>query len=392
MTQTNGNARLKLALLVNTISPARLPLYRGLASHFDLVLLHGGSESNRKMWQKTDQMIPGAKVKKAWGWQLRIPRNTGGKAFDYRYLHITPGYLWHLFHFRPDIVISNEMGLRTIFALVYGTLFRKPVWVWWGGTLHTERDLGRIKRFVRKIITQWATKWISYGRSSTEYLLHLGVQDKQILEIQNSVDEQRFHMGVKPIERYAQRPVLLHVGQFTRRKGIGLLLQAAACVQRERQKFSLVFVGSGPERAVAEKLTKSLGLKNVYFEPSRDPVAMPAVYRAADVLVFPTLEDVWGLVANEALLCGIPVLCSQYAGCSRELFDDESIFDPENPNEFTAKLRLAVAGQLPAPEPSRLRTTSQLLFQLVEALLQSAVRTSSLTVNERHILNSQTRL
>ena len=289
--QITKNSHFKLALLVNTISPARLPLYRGLASHFDLLLLHGGSESNRETWRKTDQMIPGAKVKKAWGWQFRIPRNAGGKAFDYRYLHITPGYLWHLFRFRPDIVVSNEMGLRTIFALLYGTLFRKPVWVWWGGTLHTERSVGRIKRFVRGIISRWAVNWISYGRSSTEYLVNLGISRARILEIQNSADEQRFHIGPKTLERYVQRPVLLHVGQFTRRKGIELLLQAAARAQRDGQKFSLVFVGSGPENTAAEKLTRSLGLKNVYFELSRDPVAMPAVYRSANALVFPTLED-----------------------------------------------------------------------------------------------------
>src|SRR5262252_1955346 len=324
MIRTSKNSRCKLALLVNTISPARLPLYNGLAAQFDLLLLHGGNESNRGSWRKTNQKIPDATIRKAWGWQLRIPRKLEGKTFDYRYLHITPGYLWHLLRFRPDILISNEMGLRTVVALVYGTIFRKPVWVWWAGTLHTEQGIGNTKRLLRNVISRWTKHWISYGRSSTEYLVQLGVDRNRILELQNSVDERHFLAGPKPLERYSQRPVLLHVGQFTRRKGIELLLQASAAAQREGMRFSLVFVGSGPQKAEAERLTERLGLKNVYFELSRDPIAMPAVYRAADALIFPTLEDVWGLVANEAILCGIPVLCSKYAGCSHELFEEAS--------------------------------------------------------------------
>ena len=371
MIRAAKSTRSKLALLVNTISPARLPLYKGLASHFDLLLLHGGEESNRGSWRNTSQMIPEARVRKAWGWQLRIPRKLKEKTFDYRYLHITPGYLWHLLRFRPDILISNEMGLRTIIALLYGTLFRKPVWVWWGGTLHTERGIGKTKRLVRNVISRWAKHWISYGLSSTEYLVQLGIDRERILEIQNSVDERRFVTGPKPLERYLQRPVLLHVGQFTRRKGIELLLQASAHAQREGERFSLVFVGSGPEKTEAEKLTERLGLKNVYFELARDPIAMPSVYREADAFIFPTLEDVWGLVANEAILCGLPVLCSKYAGCSHELFEEASIFDPEDEVEFAAKLRLAISGRLPGPDSSRLRTTPQLLSTLVTSLEQS---------------------
>ena len=95
---------------------------------------------------------------------------------------------------------------------------------------------------------------------------------------------------------------------------------------------------------------------------------MPAVYRSADVLVLPTLEDVWGLVANEAMLCGLTVLCSKYAGCARELFPPQNVFDPDNAEEFTRKLREAVQGQLVASDCSRLKTTPQILADLIRAL------------------------
>ena len=95
---------------------------------------------------------------------------------------------------------------------------------------------------------------------------------------------------------------------------------------------------------------------------------MPGIYRSADVLVFPTLEDPWGLVANEAIISGLPVLCSKYAGCAQELFRLDSIFDPENAEDFEHKLRAAVAGRLPKPDLSRIKTNAQITTELVAAL------------------------
>jgi len=365
------NRRPKLALLLNIIGPWRIPLCSGLATHFDLLLLHGGTEGNRGDWRGVEQSLSNARVVKAWGWQFRLSRRVRGQVFDYRYFHFTPGILWHLLIFRPDVVVSNEMGLRTLIALGYGTFFGSPVWVWWGGTLHTERGVGLAKRFVRGIISRWAKNWISYGRSSTEYLLKLRISRDRILEIQNSADERRFVFESEAAFQFEPKPVLLHVGQFTRRKGVDLLLRAAAAVQGAGLRFSLVFVGGGPEKRAAEELAKELGLENVHFQPSRPPADMPSVYRSADALIFPTLEDVWGLVANEAVLSGLPVLCSKYAGCAEELFGEESIFDPEDPQDFAAKLREAVAGKLPRPEAWRLRSTPRLIADLVYALEKS---------------------
>ncbi len=362
---------MKVALLVNMIAPARLPVYSGLASHFDLLVLHGGSESNRDSWHGMEKSLPEAQVVKAWGWQISIPRRQNGQVFDRRYIHITPGFLWHLLRFKPDAVITNEMGFRTLTALLYGTFFRKPVFVWWGGTTHTERGIGSAKRVLRVLISRWARRWITYGQSSTEYLRTLGIPRERILQIQNAVDEQRFTAAAEPAFALDTKPVLLYVGQFIARKGVDLFLSAAAALQREGAVFSLLLVGNGRDKAALEKRATDLHLTNVHFHAALPPEKMPAVYRSGDVLVFPTLEDPWGLVANEAILCGVTVLCSKYAGCAEELFPPENIFDPENSSDFTEKLRAAVLGQLPSPQPARLKTTQQIVHALTDALEKS---------------------
>jgi len=362
------NRKIKLAMLINMISPAKLSLYSLLADQFDLMILHGGREANRDLWSGVEQAIPKAKVVRAWGWQIRYAKKVNGGVFDEKFIHVMPGFLWHLLRFQPDAIISNEMGFRSVMALTYATVFRKPVWIWWGGTLHTERNIGRLRKVLRKTITLWADRWVTYGHTSTEYLLSLGVKRKRILQSQNGIDEERFKADEEPAWMIEPRPVVLHVGQFIERKGIGSLLDAAATLQKQGYEFSLLLVGSGRDKPAIELRAEVLGLKNVHFQPAQSPDKMPSVYRSADLVVFPTLEDVWGLVANEAVLSGIPVLCSKYAGCAPELFTSENIFSPEDPNEFSQKLRDAISGGLPKPDPDRLKTTRQIAAEVVQEL------------------------
>lgn len=354
------------------ISPARVSLYSTLAESFDLLILHGGAERNRGSWQGTESFLADVTVERAWGWQIPLTRKESGKIYDEQYLHIHPGYFSRLISFSPDVVVSAEMGARTLLALVYGALFRRSVWIWWGGTIHTEqKKSGRIRRLLRSIFAHWGRHWISYGQSSTDYLLTLGIPREHILEIQNTADERYFEYPSSQQFNLQPKPVLLYVGQFIARKGIKHLLHAAAAIQLEGLDFSLLLVGSGRERQTTKLLAQDLGLRNIHFVPGQSPQSMPSVYRSANMLVFPTLEDPWGLVANEAMLAGLPVLCSKYAGCAYELFTPDCIFDPEDEGEFCEKLRRAVTGQLPGPDMSRLKSSREVAEQMIRALERS---------------------
>lgn len=364
---TPKDGRLKIAVLVNIIAPAKVPVFSGLAAHFNMLLLHGGMESNRTSWLAPERNITGAKIKQVRTWQLELWKMSG-KIRDRRHLHITPGFIFYLFGFNPDVVVTNEMGFRTVQALIYGTLMRKPVWVWWGGSPHTESTIGGLRRAMRFLISGWARHWFSYGITSTDYLLSIGIPRDRIVQLQNSVDETQYTAKVSPRFSIKPRPLILHVGQFVQLKGIELLLRAAVALQREGRQFSMLLIGSGPDKQKLEALAKELNLQNIHFEPSLKPEDMPSVYRSGDCLIFPTLGDVWGTVANEAVLSGIPVLCSKYAGCAPDLFTEENIFDPENQEEFVAKLRQAVMGTLAPPDASKIRMTSEIVNRMVSAI------------------------
>lgn len=234
-----------------------------------------------------------------------------------------------------------------------------------GGTSHTERGRVTVKRLIRKFLARRVPRWISYGRTSTAYLTSLGVPRDRILQVQNCIDETHFSVEVQPLLELHPKPVILYVGQMVARKGVDRLIEAAASIQREGLQFSLLLVGDGPESERLKRYADELGLTHVYFLPTQPYEVMPSVYRSADCLVFPTLEDVWGLVVNEALWSGIPVACSIYAGCAEELVPERNRFDPINHQDFVRVMRMAVNRELVPPDTSRL-LPSAVVAQMIQ--------------------------
>jgi glycosyltransferase involved in cell wall biosynthesis len=342
--------KIRVALLTNLISPYRVPVYQGLADAFKLAIFHGEFEANRPEWSQTQQHLGGAFVKQSWGIKIsrnmRRARSTG--IYEQRFVHINPGYFFDLIRFHPDAIVTNEMGFRTIMALLYSMLWRKPVWVGTEATRHSERNRKGIRTLIRFVLAHWVRHWISFSKAATDYLADLGVTRERILQVQDCVDEELFQHECPKLIAQEPKPVLLYVGRFVELKGIDLFLRAAAELQREGKVFSVLLVGGGPEQKSLEALVMELQLKNVRFIPPQAPEAMPAVYRSADCLVFPTLDDVWGMVVNEALWSGVPVICSIYAGCAKELLSEECLFDPTDTMQFVAILRDAVGARLPA--------------------------------------------
>jgi len=359
-----------LAILNNLVTPYRVPIYQGLGERIQTYLLLSGQESNRNTWNGLDQNLSNIDIRKVWGTTLRFFERRQGSVFDPRYLHINPGYLYELLKIRPDAVISAEMGFRSLAALLYGFFFRKPVWILWGGTLLTEKNRSAVKRLLRHFVFKRVTRWISYGETTTEYLVKgLGVERSHILQIQNCIDETQFIAShTAPLIQSSPSPVLLYTGQFIQRKGVDLFLKAAAKMQKQGYEFSILMVGSGIEKESLLELADDLKIENLTVLPAQPPEAMPSVYKSANVLVFPTLEEVWGLVVNEALWSGVPVISSMYAGCAREILPDENIFDPLNPASFEAALVKAVTGKLALPSTDCLRTSTQVVEQIFNSI------------------------
>src|ERR1035437_8736113 len=150
----------KLAILVNMLTPYRLPVYGYLARYFETIVMHGGREAERTWDLHIDPLL---RTYKAWGFQAPGKKRTGiPSVWDRRHIHFNLGLIWKLPLFRPDYVLSSEMGLRTLIALAYGTLTGVPVWIWRGGTIHSEQYISKGRRVLRSVLARSVKRWISY--------------------------------------------------------------------------------------------------------------------------------------------------------------------------------------------------------------------------------------
>ena len=363
----------KLAVLTNVVAPYRVRILASLAETFDTLVLHGGNEPNRT-WAV--EFPPGLKSRKVFTLQIPIGKKTGVPGVsDTAYLHLNIGLAWWLLRFQPDIILSNELGLRTIIAIAYGRLARVPVWVWMGGTLHSERNITGTRKLFRRVLVRCISRWVSYGATTTEYLESIGIPRKQILQIQNCVPQEIFQ--VTPSEPCAllqgtQRPLILTVGQLIQRKGLDKVIEACGRLALRGARFSLVIVGQGSEFDRLQALAKENGIERFCILPNQPQSVLNEIYRSADVFVLPTLEDNWGLVVNEAMWAGTPVLCSRYAGCAQELLPESNIFDPLSPDSFDRVLLKVVDNTISPPDRSTLLT-----WQLVSDLIRRSLQAGS---------------
>ena len=119
-------------------------------------------------------------------------------------------------------------------------------------------------------------------------------------------------------ERYA-----LFVGRLVRQKGIfDLLVAYAKLPMAVRDAVGLVFAGDGTERQELLGRSPDVEPGKVVFTGFLQRDDLPAIYALAEVLVLPTYSDTWGLVVNEAMACGVPVIASRVAGCVADLVKD----------------------------------------------------------------------
>lgn len=114
------------------------------------------------------------------------------------------------------------------------------------------------------------------------------------------------------------KKIAITVGQFIHRKGFDVLLNAWAKCDKE---YELYIIGAEPTKEYLD-IKEQLHLENVHFEGFKTKEELKCYYQAADLFVFPTREDIWGLVVNEAMANGLPVITTDKCVAGLELIKD----------------------------------------------------------------------
>lgn len=280
-----------------------------------------------------------------------------------------------LVRFRPDVVISTEMGPRSLQALVYRRTVRQSRLVLWAAVSeHTEIGRGLARNGLRRFMLRRADAVMVNGTSGERYVCRLGAPIERVFRVPYSTDVDLFARC--PIERTPeQRHRLLYVGRLVESKGLLPFLSVLRSWATGHPDFSVEMwiAGEGPVRPAVEafEVPNNLTLKLL---GKIDYHQLPATYMQAGIFAFPTLGDEWGMAAAEAMASGLPVIGSEYSQAIEELIRDGDsgwLFRPDQRDACMRALDRA------------LRTGPERLTAMGHAAREAAIRLSPSNIADR---------
>lgn len=206
------------------------------------------------------------------------------------------------------------------------------------GESHLNRPAGSfLKSSVKARLLPWLFRrvdgFLAIGTLNREFYLHYGVPEERIFMMPYAVDNTFFRQRVAEARPFREklrealglepgRPVILYASKFQKRKRPSDLLEAYIRLSPdgvEEPAAYLLFIGDGEERAVLEMRVRALGWTSVKFLGFKNQTELPRYYDLCDVFVLPSEDEPWGLVVNEVMNAGKPVIVSDRVGCGPDL-------------------------------------------------------------------------
>jgi len=356
--------RYRLAILASHPIQYQAPLFRALAAHPELDVTvffcsdwglkpyHDGGFGRQVKWDVplTDgyahEFLSNISLKPN-------PSNFAGL--------INPGIIKRLkrgkFH---AVMIHGWSRVTFLLAMSASTLFKIPVLM--RGESNLLRNLSprkaAIKRFLLSRLFKRTAGFLAIGRYNTEFYQYYGVQSERIFHVPYAIDNDYFSLRAaellpqkaalkKQLGIAAELPAILFSGKLMDVKRPMDLLLAHETVVKTR-KAALVYLGDGELRASLEAYVKEKNLPDVHFVGFHNQTELPKFFAAADIFVLPSMSETWGLVINEALCFGLPVIVSDRVGATGDLVRDSVngfIYEAANPAVLAEKLETLLSDE-----------------------------------------------
>jgi glycosyltransferase involved in cell wall biosynthesis len=316
----------KLVILSEIIAPYRIPVFNALArhGHIDLhVIFLAETDATLRQWHvyKDDirfryQVLP--------SWRRRIGKHN---------ILLNRGLTSALRKASPDAILCGGYNYVASWqSLFWARRHNVPFLLWVESTTRDLRSGFGLVKFLKAKFMHQCAAFVVPGKASFDYVMGHGAPEESIFTAPNAVDTEFFAERSEVVRKdaAAHRRMLplpsrffLFVGRLVRDKGVFDLLEAYRLLAPElRAEIGLVFLGDGEARPQLERQAKAIAPGTVVFPGFAQREQLASYYAVAETFVFPTHTDPWGLVVNEAMACGLPVISSSVAGCVADLVDD----------------------------------------------------------------------
>lgn len=261
-----------------------------------------------------------------WYWQGDRPSDTGGVPTVF-----ARGPLTAVRELRTggyDAVISDLTGRATLLATVStARILGLPLVLWVGIWEHPQTLVHRFSRPLARSLYRSADAILTYGTHVSGYVERESGRTSKVFVAPQAVENERFRTRVPAAHvellrarlGLGQDLTVAFIGRLTEGKGIEYLLEASALVA---EPHHVIVAGEGPLLQVMQERVRSLGIdRRVRFVGKIDQRNLPALLQTSDVLVLPSVStrvfrEPWGLVVNEAMNCGLPVIATDAVGAA----------------------------------------------------------------------------
>ena len=227
-----------------------------------------------------------------------------------------------------DAIVVGLVGRATLLtAFATARVKHLPLVLWVEIWKHPGTLAHRVSRPLARLLYRSADEIVAFGPHVAEYISRESGRTDGIFVAAQGADSGPFRAPVTTQQvamlrerlRLDDRPTVVFVGRLVEEKGVSYLLQASARVD---PPHSLVIAGRGPCLASLQQQAKSLGIHDrVRFVGHLDQATLAELLHASDLLVLPSFatkrsHETWGMVVNEAMSCGLPVVATNAVGAA----------------------------------------------------------------------------
>jgi glycosyltransferase involved in cell wall biosynthesis len=254
-------------------------------------------------------------------------------------------------NFKPDVVnFTGYHELATIFILLFCKLKGiKTILSNESTILDQKRE--KIKESIKSLIIRQFDGFFNFGSLSKQYMISLGASEDKMLVNKNCVDNQKIRSNFETaLPKREETKVhlglasknFIFVGRLIQAKNLDKLLDAFHQIGHpEKENWGLILLGEGILKEELIYKVEHEKIDNVKFIAGQTWEKVPEILALADVFVLPSVIEPWGLVINEAMVCGKPILVSNQCGCVSDLLVDETngyLLNPHNVNDIADKM------------------------------------------------------
>jgi glycosyltransferase involved in cell wall biosynthesis len=307
----------RLVHISNGPLPYHTPILNALSDLVDLHVVYMSSDHPLKSFRDLWGTNPTFSHETCWS----IPVGSSGS--DFR-LQVSAGVSARLRRLAPDTILVSSWGPLVFEPLVWRRLARRRAVMWAESTGFSGLLRGRVSNFIRKTATSMADTFVAESTSAANYLKTLGVEPFSVITSclpSPLVPTSSLRAGHE--RRKTGSPAYLFVGRLIPRKRPLEVVRAFRAIATRVPGASLTIVGDGPlESAVAREA--QVMSDRIRVVPRLEGEQLSAIYTSADILVVPSVREVWGLVVNEALAHGLYVIATDEVGSALDLVREDS--------------------------------------------------------------------